>query len=184
MCQSIQRQRGTWQKAKSQAPKSPQGNAQAPTYCPGWVSLFQYLLNPGDKPSCWEPHSTHMWRRLSGEPHDRVPTVGLAAMAGGVALLHVSTEVCLCSMCDFEVLTSYCPSRALLSHSRTPPSPFLLCPPFPRKPNKPGGGFLFATLPEKPSRWWRILVLVYHLLLELSLSTKQRRWWTSAKWDT
>lgn len=122
MCQSIQRQRGTWQKAKSQAPKSPQGNAQAPTYCPGWVSLFQYLLNPGDKPSCWEPHSTHMWRRLSGEPHDRVPTVGLAAMAGGVALLHVSTEVCLCSMCDFEVLTSYCPSRALLSHSPLLPS--------------------------------------------------------------
>lgn len=30
---------GTWQKAKSQAPKRPQGNAQAPTYCPGWVSL-------------------------------------------------------------------------------------------------------------------------------------------------
>lgn len=64
-------------------------------------SLFQYLLNPGDKTSCWEPHSIHMWRRLSAEPHDRVPTVRLAAMAGGVALLHVSKEVCWCSMCDF-----------------------------------------------------------------------------------
>lgn len=82
-----------------------------------------------------------------------------------------------------EALASYCPFRALLSHSRTPfPPPS--SPPFPRKPNKPGGGFLFAALPEKPSRWWRILVLVYHLLLELSLPTEQRRWWTCAKWKT
>lgn len=41
MCQSIQREAaGTWQKAKSQTPKHPLGNAQAPTYCPRWVFLF------------------------------------------------------------------------------------------------------------------------------------------------
>lgn len=82
-----------------------------------------------------------------------------------------------------EALASYCPFRALLSYSRTPSSLFLPFPPFPRKLNKPGGGFLFAALPERPSRWGRILVLVSHLLLGLSLPTEQRRWWTCAKWE-
>lgn len=121
-CQSIRRQQEPGRRPKHRLPGAP----WAMLNLLPWVGLsFPIPPKSGDKTSCGEPHSTHVWRRLSAGPHSQGPSVWqLAPMAGGMALLQVSKQVCWCTApcVTSEALASYCAFRALLSHSRTPPS--------------------------------------------------------------